>query len=157
MFVNVFGLPLTALGALIAFRYEIYESMQEYSKQLIEFVTLQVEDADEVTPADVHEWSSTLRAAKLYRRSSDAAIYFGYGSIISWVMSVGLSRLDLFQLGSTTLPIVKTSISTMAAIFSFGLFSLLLFTICALFYVDHSRNTSVSIESGEQTELESNA
>lgn len=151
--VEVFGLPITTLALLIAFRYEVYDSIQRYSRDLVNFVTAQVEEADDVTPSDVHTWSVTLRYAHLYRRSSDAVLPIGFASIVSWLGSVVLSRFNLFGLGSWRLPVIQTTSASMAAIFSFGLFSIFLFSAAALFYIDHSRVAgSESIRSIEENE-----
>lgn len=149
---EIFGLPLTTLAIMIAFRYEVYESIQNYADNLVNFITAEVEEAGTVTPADVHEWSGTLRYAFLYRRCSNIVMPIGYACIITWLSSVSLSRLNPLGIGNFIIPIIRAKPSMMAAIFSLGLFSILLTIIGVLFYIDHSRiKTTKTQKSPQQT------
>lgn len=154
MATNIFALPLATLALMIGYRYEIHSNIRAYSRNLSGFVTAQVEQADAVSPSDVHEWSDTLRYAFIYRKSSKAVLPVGYACIASWLAGIGLSALNPFGMNSWVLPIIQTSTSTMAAIFSFGMFSVLVILVGVLFYIDHSRISSTTTNEPERLKTE---
>ncbi|WP_135824974.1 hypothetical protein [Halorussus ruber] len=132
-------IPFAVLALLVTFRYKTYDETLTYCTDIEDFVTASVEQTTDVSPEDVHRWAWSLRAVWLYRKCCRATIYLGFGSIVSWFLAVGLSKVDPFQLGSWRVPFLGLKTAVMAQNFAIALLVGMFLLVAWLFYMDHKR------------------
>lgn len=140
---TLFSLPIGVLALLIPFRYKIYPETIDYCRDIDSFVTADIEQTTDVSPEDVYGWAWTLRTAWLYRKCSKATMLCGYGSVVSWFIAVGLSRIELFGFGSWQVPILGIRTAVMTRVFAIALLAAVVFLVMSLFYMDHRRKDGV--------------